>query len=101
MDKFLSMLGLCRKAGRMSIGFNDTAEAVSRHKTVLIYIASDLSAKTEKELNFITKNTAIEVIRTGYDMQTLSNAVGIKTGVISINDEGFAKALKTKYQGEI
>ena len=101
MDKFLSMLGICRKAGRMCIGYNDTAEAVRKGKTILIYIASDLSQKTEKELLFITKDKPIEVVRTRYDMATLSHAIGIKTGVIAINDQGFAEALTTKYQGEI
>ena len=101
MDKFLSMLGICRKAGRMVIGTTDTLESVKKSKTILIFIASDLSQKTEKELLFATKDKPIEVIRTCYDMATLSHAVGIKTGVISINDQGFAEALKTKYQGEI
>lgn len=99
-DKFLSMLGICRKAARMCIGFGDTAEAVKLGKSILIYIASDLSQKTEKELLYITKDKPVEVIRTRYDMATLSHAVGIKTGVISINDRGFAEALTTKYQGE-
>lgn len=100
MDKFLSMLGICRKAGRMAIGATDTLESIKKGKTILIYIASDLSQKTEKELLFAAKDKTIEVIRTRYDMGTLSHAIGIKTGVIAINDQGIAEALKTKYQGE-
>ena len=101
MDKFLQMLGLCRKAGRMCIGYTDTVSAVKAAKAVLIYIASDLSQKTEKELNFVTKDKPIQVVRTRYDMATISAAIGIKTGVVCILDQGFASALTTKYQGEI
>ena len=100
MDKFLSMLGICRKAGRMCIGASDTAEAVRRNKAILIYIASDLSQKTEKELRFVVGDKPIEVVRTRYDMATLSQAIGIKTGVIAVLDQGFSEALTIKYQGE-
>ncbi len=99
-NKFLSFLGICRKAGKMSIGYKNTAERVKENRVSLILIASDLSEKTEKELCFITKGRDIEVLRTIYSMETLSAAIGIKTGVIAIEDEGFSKALKEKYKGE-
>lgn len=100
MDKFLSMLGICRKAGRMCIGATDATDAIRRKKAILIYIASDLSLKTEKELKFTVGNGGIPIVRTRYDMATLSQAIGIKTGVITILDCGFADALTIKYQGE-
>lgn len=99
-NKFLSFLGICRKAGKMSIGFKNTAESVKANRVFMILIASDLSEKTEKELCFITKDRGIEVLRTAFSMAELSAAIGIKTGIIAIEDEGFSKALKEKYKGE-
>ena len=94
------MLGICRKAGKLEIGFARSAESLKTKRSFGIYVASDLSAKTEKELSYIAAKSNIPVVRTCYDSAALSQAVGIKTGVLSVNDEGFANSLKEKYKGE-
>ncbi len=94
------MLGICRKARKLEIGFARSAELLKIGKGNCVYIASDLSPKTEKELSYIADKSNIPVVRTCYDSTTLSQAVGIKTGIVTVNDEGFTKALKDKYKGE-
>lgn len=44
-------------------------------------------------LFFSDKNNIKTTILKGVDIQTVSNAVGKKCGIISVNDNGFADAL--------
>lgn len=91
--KLLNLLGLARRAGRLTTGFEAVRESAVKKKSWLILCSDDLSAKTFKELEFAAKNTT-ECLRTGFSMDDISNAVGTKTGCVSINDQGFAKAVK-------
>lgn len=93
-DKFLSLLGICRKAGRLSLGYSRCEESVKKGKAETIFIACDISPKTEKELKFITRNTDIDVIRTAYSIMDFSSALDIKAGVVAVDDVGFAEVLK-------
>lgn len=98
-DKFLNLLGICRKAGKLTLGAAKTLEAIKAGKSELVIVASDLSEKTEKELKFTAKNTNVAVERTEYSIETLSAAVGAPAGVLSVSDQGFATALKNKLNG--
>ena len=97
--KFLRLLGLSRRAGKVALGADKSYESISRKKARAVFIASDLSAKTEKELKFKANGTDIKVIRTEYDIETLSKAVGSPAGVITVEDQGFATALLGELEG--
>lgn len=91
-DKILSLLSLSRRANRISIGFAESKEAVLKGKSRLVIVGSDISAKTEKEIRFFCKDKII-VERISQTREQISNAIGKSGGVISVNDEGFAKSL--------
>lgn len=98
-DKFLGLLGICRRAGRMKLGFNKSADSLKTKKAAAVFTASDISPKTEKELQYAARKATAKVIRTEYDIETLSKAIGAPAGVIAVEDEGFAKALILHLQG--
>lgn len=98
-DKFLNLLGMCRKAGKLTLGANKSTELIKSGKAEIVFVASDLSEKTEKELKFTAKNTNVAVVRTEYSIETLSAAVGAPAGVLAISDKGFATALKNILNG--
>ena len=100
-DRFLGTLGICRKAGKCILGYTKTEESVKANKVFAIFIASDISPKTEKELRYLTRDKEISVVKTHYSMFEISNRVGMKTGIVAIEDDGFATALIEKYKGEI
>lgn len=94
-NKFLSLLGMARKANRVSLGYDKALEAVHSGKSYAVFLASDLSEKTKRGLVFAAENTDIAIISTEFSIFEITNAVGTKTGVVSVNDAGFAKKLKT------
>lgn len=90
--KLLSLLGMARRAGKLSTGFESVKESALRKKSFLILCSADLSPKTFKELSFAAEQKNCE--RSTFSMDEISNAVGTKTGCVSINDRGFADAVR-------
>ena len=94
-NKILSLLGFASKSGNLSYGFSSCLEALGRKKAKLIICAADLSEKTKKEITFHAEKSGVEVLTLeNTDIFTLSNSIGHKCGVISVNETGFAKSLK-------
>jgi ribosomal protein L7Ae-like RNA K-turn-binding protein len=96
-DPFLAALGICKRAGKLSFGFETVKCAMQIGQAQVVFSAVDLSPKTAKELRFLCSQLECELIETAYDMQTLGCAIGRKTGIISVNDEGLAKMVTNKF----
>ena len=91
--RILTLLGFAAKSGKLSYGFDAALTSLKKKKTKLIIAAGDISEKTYKEISYFastggTKHISLE----GIDIKTLSDAIGKRCGVVSVNDEGFAKA---------
>ena len=94
-NKILSLLGFASKSGNLSYGFASCLETLNKRNAKLIICANDLSEKTKKEITFHAEKVSIEVLTLkNVDIFTLSNSIGHKCGVISVNETGFAKSLK-------
>ncbi len=94
-NKALALLGFGTKAGKLSFGFSKATEALQKNKARLVITASDVSPKTKKEITFYAEKKGIEILTLeNTEIFELSNAVGHKCGIISVNDEGFAEAIK-------
>ncbi len=93
MSKFLSILGLCKRAGKLSSGFDATINSVKEKKATLIVIADDISAKSEKNIRFEAEKFNIKVIKSTHTIADISHAIGKKAGIVAILDENFASGL--------
>lgn len=93
-DKLLALLGFAAKAGKLSYGFDAVRTALSQNKSKLVLVASDVSAKSQKEVLFFSNRFKTQaIVLDGYSMETLTHAVGRKCGIISINDVSFSQGL--------
>ena len=94
-DKFISFLGMCRKAGKLNWGHDTCLDSIMNDRAKICLLASDASERLKKE--FLKASTyggrELTVIETEYSMQDIKNATGIKAGVLSTEDEGFAKKM--------
>lgn len=95
-NKFLSLLGMARRANMLSQGRDASVAAVKGRKAKICFISSNASQRLEKEMRTVCEGRETLVIRTPYTMAETGFAVGNKTvGVITVNDEGFkAKMLE-------
>ena len=89
-NKLLSLLGLMRRAGKLSLGFDAAAESVEAGNSCLILTTADISPKTLKELNYKINNKT-DVIAVNCSQEDMQRAIGKAVKIISINDKGFAQ----------
>lgn len=91
----LSRLGLARKAGKLAIGTEAVKTAIKTNASSLVLISYEISPKTQKEIKFAAQN-GTPVLEVPYSIFDITNAIGTKAGIVSINDVGFAEAIKTQ-----
>ena len=92
-DKVLTLLGFCRKAGKLTVGTEKVTELIKKSDYCLVMLGNDISEKTEKELRFIAQNTRTVIIRLEYPTEKVAHATGTTAGIVATTDEGFCKAI--------
>ena len=92
-DRILSLLGICRRAGRLVIGAQPTIDSVNAHKSRLIIFAKDFSRNSAKSVLEAAKLNNIQVLTINRCKDELSVALGKLCGVLSVEDDGFAQKL--------
>ena len=93
-DKLLSFLGLCRRAGKMTIGCDAVKGSIIKGETKIVIFANDVSKKTEKEVMYVIAEYNTKVLKLDRTKDEVADAIGKYAAVISINDSGFAKKIK-------
>lgn len=94
-DKILSLLGIARRAGKLSLGHDAAIDAIVKNKAKLCIVCSDGSQRLKNEMSHACEygNKNIMFMQSEFTIQQLSQAVGSKAAVLTVNDEGFAKAI--------
>ncbi len=92
-DRFLNMLGLCKKAGKLSAGHDASFDSISKNKAKLCFLSSDASQRLQKEFEATVsfENRNIPLLYLDYTMDQIQIATGSRVAVMTINDGGFAK----------
>jgi len=87
MNKIYSMLGLARRGGNISLGFDACISDISKGKSKLVLIAQDASEKTKKNILYECEKYNCKYIEYG-EKELLGQCLGKKAlSVISITDE--------------
>ena len=94
MSNVTGLLTICRKAGKLVMGFDPMKDALAEGKACAVIIASDISPKTEKEVRFFSGKKDIPVVKSDLTLDGIYHSLGKKAGILTICDKGFAdKAL--------
>ncbi|MFI3142227.1 MAG: ribosomal L7Ae/L30e/S12e/Gadd45 family protein [Clostridia bacterium] len=102
-DKFLNLLGICRRAGSLCLGHDSGIESIVKNRAKLCVISTGASERLSNEFKHACsfEDKDVKVIEAVYDMVELSSAVGSKAAVVTVTDEGFAKKLIQLYAENI
>lgn len=94
-NKLQGLLGLCRKAGKMSLGHDAVITSVKKRKSKLVITCCDASDRLKREMQDECSydNRNIRYIGVSFTMQELSFCINARAGVISIDDSSFADKL--------
>ena len=94
MTKFLSLLGLCKRAGRLAAGEVAAEQAVRKKQAYLLILAEDASKNTKKKFTNSAAYYELPLAEIGTKTE-LGRAIGAEErSIIAITEEGFAKKLK-------
>ncbi len=92
--KELSLLGLCRKADKLSMGHDSSVAAIATGRAKACLLCEDASERLKNEfvraVNYNNRN--VPLIFLPFTMEDIKSATGQQAGVITINDEGFARS---------
>lgn len=93
-DRLLSLLGLCRRAGKLVIGNDPVKESIETGKAFLVLVASDISHNTEKKIRMAveTSNT-VKYLTIKRTKEEVSFSLGKTCAVLAVIDKGFADKL--------
>ena len=93
--KLLSLLGMCRRAGRLSCGHDAAIGSVRSKSAKLCLLSSDSSQRLRKEIereaSFEGRDIPVKLMLS--TMEEIGKATGLKSAVVSVIDEGFAKTM--------
>lgn len=100
-DKLMSFLGLCRKAGFLTIGANPTIDSVKARRARLVVMAKDFSKNSAKPVLEAVRDYSVKALKIDRSKEDLSLAVGKLCAVCCVEDEGFAKKLILLIENEL
>lgn len=93
--KLLSLLGMCRKAKKLSCGHDASVGSIRSNIARLCLLSSDSSQRLRKEIereaSFDERNIQVKLLASTSD--EIGWATGLKSAVLTVNDEGFAKSM--------
>lgn len=90
-DRILSLLGLCRRAGKLVIGAEPCIESITKQKSSLIICANDFSRNSAKPVLERAHQSDVKTLILNRSKEEISLALGKLCGVVSVEDKGFAK----------
>lgn len=97
MKKLFGMLGLAKRAGKVSTGAFICGKMIKSHRAKLVILAADASDNTKKSIKDSCSYYKVKLIEIS-DMASLGHATGGgERAVVSVNDNNFAKAISDIY----
>lgn len=94
-NRFISFLGICRKAGKVSMGFDLVVDDIEKGKTNLILTTSDLSQNTKKKIFLKCRDYNVDYIEIKNSIDEIYAFLGKGSGVISILDLKCSEKIKS------
>ncbi len=92
-DRLLSILGLCRRAGKLVLGNDPVIDSINQRKAKLVIIASDCSQNTAKKVLSSAHRNDVKAHVIPHTKDDVSFAVGKYSAVLCITDGGFSESI--------
>lgn len=80
-------------AGKLLLGFDVVGEAILSGDAKVVIIASDLSPKTQKEVELAAQKGGVRVLPIPSTMDEIWQFVNKRAGVLAVSDQGLAGKL--------
>lgn len=94
MSDIVGSLTICRKAGKLKLGYALAAEACRNAEAKAVLAAEDVSEKTLKEIRYVCAKSKTGLYALGMTKSSVGKALGTAAGIIAVCDEGFAGKMR-------
>ena len=92
MDKILSVMGLARRAGKLIIGHDAVMLSVRNNRAKTVLMTSDASQRHKREIDAAGFDGNVMLLTA--TMEEVGFAIGKKSCIFALEDEGFVKAIE-------
>lgn len=93
MNSALSLLTICRKAGKLELGMDPVKDACNSMKAKCVLVSKDISPKSLKEIKYVCSCTNTPILSLDCLTEEVWAALGRKSVVLAVCDTGFYKKL--------
>jgi ribosomal protein L7Ae-like RNA K-turn-binding protein len=94
-NKLLGMLGLARRAGRLTYGFDAVLKDIAGGKAEVVMLTADAAPRTVKNIEEACKSFGTDVFLVPCDKLALGHAIGRgETAVAAVTDKAFSLKVK-------
>ncbi|MFV0498002.1 MAG: L7Ae/L30e/S12e/Gadd45 family ribosomal protein [Candidatus Fimivivens sp.] len=90
----LGLLGICRKAGKLKLGFDPAVASLGRDAQLLLF-TTDISPKTRLRMLKKAEDFSIKSLDMVETADAVYNAIGKRVAVMAITDKGLAQRAAT------
>jgi ribosomal protein L7Ae-like RNA K-turn-binding protein len=90
-NKFLQMISMCRRAGKLVLGLNNVKEGTEKKKVFLTVAAADASEKTRKEARYFSEKRGVPFAGLVITSGEIQKFTGTKAAVIGIADRNMSE----------
>lgn len=95
-EGFLKMLGMAKRAGKVSAGEFICSKMIKNKAAKLVIIAEDASENTKKSVTDSCKFYGVKYIESGSKADLGKYTGSSERAVVSVNDNNFAEAILNK-----
>lgn len=94
-DRLLQLLGIARRAGKLTYGLDAAVDMVKDKKSQLILVASDASPRTSLILQRACEENNAKLINITYTMEQLGASIGRSSvATVALNGKSFTEKVK-------
>ncbi|MCL2857563.1 MAG: ribosomal L7Ae/L30e/S12e/Gadd45 family protein [Oscillospiraceae bacterium] len=98
--KLLSALGLCKKAGKLTVGFDVVGEAIRRGNAKLLVLTGDISPKSAGRITAMADEHKVRHFTIDAAMDDIEKLLGKRAGILAVTDQGLAGVVARQVEEE-
>lgn len=100
-DRILSLLGICKRAGKLITGVDTTIDSIRKNKAKLVIFANDFSKSSKKSVQTAADEYNVKTLTMNRSKEEIGFALGKICGVMTTEDKGFADKLEQLIENEL
>jgi len=90
MQKLLNAISMCRRAGKLAVGYDAVIKLLDANSAQLVLFASDFSATTREKIISRTKQKKAKLRILPLTMDDIWFGMGKRSGILATGDINFA-----------